>query len=125
MEEFITLIMKNLESNGYPMKRVSFDLEKMYEMADKRGLSFNSVADKMREQGVEIETTTEKVIFSQASLQSKFDPNNISQEMMEQAQEMMKNMEPEKLKEIQDMVANMSPEERAQMMEQAKKMGMF
>ena len=46
------------------------------------------------------------------------------QDMMKQAQEMMKNMDPEELK-IQDMVQNMSPEQREEMLEKLERWDLF
>jgi hypothetical protein len=93
-ESFLAQIKKNLENNGYPQKKVSFDVEKMYELADNKGLSFNTVLRDLKEIGIDSNITTEKVIFSPVEAQ-------IDQaDMMAQAQEMLSKMDPEEIKKI-------------------------
>jgi hypothetical protein len=117
-ESFLAQIKKNLENNGYPQKKVSFDVEKMYELADNKGLSFNTVLRDLKEIGIDSNITTEKVIFSPVEAQ-------IDQaDMMAQAQEMLSKMDPEEIKKIKDMYENMSESEKETMMKQAKDMGM-
>lgn len=118
MKEFIEQILKNLETNGFPTKRVSLPMEKMYEIAEQKGLSLNSVLEEMRSQhGVEFSVGTEKIVFSQAS--------QMDASMMAKVQEMMAKMDPEELKNIQEQVQNMSPEKRDELLNQAKGMGLF
>ena len=136
MEPFIELMMRNLEKNNFPQKRVSFDLETLYETAENKRLSLNNVLDEMKRRGVDHTKTGDKIIFFKApepqptpsmsdfgSMASIFSP-----EMMARAHQMMQAMSPDELAEVQknaqEMMQNMSPEERAQMMEQAKKAGM-
>lgn len=121
-DEFIQQIKKNLENNGFPTKKVSFDIEKMYELADKKGLSFNSILDDLREMNIESEITVEKIIFSQ---KEKEQEGSINPDMMKEAQEMMNNMSEDEIENIKKMYENMSEEEKSKIMEQAKKMGMF
>lgn len=116
---FKEMLLKNLQNNGFPLKKVSFPLEALYEKADEKGENLNSIlADLETSMGITNEKTLDKIIFSANVGESK-------EEVMQKAQDMMANMSPDQLKEIQDMVANMSEEEKAQMMEQAKKMGLF
>lgn len=134
METFIDLLMKNLEKNQYPHKRVSFDLETLYETAENKRVSLNNVLDEMKRRGVDHVKSGDKIIFSPApkpapsmgdfsSMASMFTP-----EMMARAQQMMQNMSPEELASVQEsaqeMMQNMSPDERAEVLDQAKKMGM-
>lgn len=117
-ESFLAQIKKNLENNGYPQKKVSFDVEKMYELADNKGLSFNTILSDLKEIGIDSNITTEKVIFSPVEAQ-------IDQaDMMAQAQEMLSKMDPEEIKKIKEMYENMSESEKETMMKQAKDMGM-
>jgi hypothetical protein len=109
-------IKRNLTKHGFPLKSVSFPLEKMYESAHQHGLNFNKVLDHLDANGILHEKTTEKVIFS---------AKKSVQEMMSEAQELMKNMTPEQLREIQNMVEKMSPEEKEQMLKMARSMGTF
>ncbi len=114
------MIVKNLASNGFPGKRVSLPLEKLYEVADSKGANLNDILADLAGQGTLHEKSGDKIIFSMGM------PENMSKEdMMAQAQEMMGKMDPEELRRMQEMVANMTPEQKAQMMEQAKKMGLF
>ena len=41
------MIIKNLTANGYPMKKVSLPLEKMYEVADSKGANLNTILDEL------------------------------------------------------------------------------
>ncbi len=119
MEEFIDQIIKNLSANGFPQKKVSLPTEKMYEVADAKGLSLNKVLDELRDKKmIGSEIGPDKIIFSMEKFESQDD-------MYAKAQEMMSQMSPEELQKMQEMVQNMSPEQREQMMEQAKKMGMI
>ena len=127
MEQFIALIMKNLEKNSFPQKRVSFDLEMLYETAENKRLSLNNVLDEMLKRGIDHIKKGDKIIFfsvPQSDQNSLFTPD-----MFAQAQEMMKNMSPEEQAathaQAQEMLKNMSPEEQTQLFEQAKKMGML
>ena len=116
---FKDMLLKNLKNNGFPMKKVSFPLETLYEKADEKGENLNAILEDLESSmNIKNEKTLDKIIFS-ASL-----PEN-KEDMMKQAQDMMSNMSPEQMKEVQDMVANMSEEEKAKMMEQAKKMGLL
>ena len=113
-------IVKNLASNGFPMKKVSLPLEKLYESADKKGANLNDVLAELESNGTVHQKVGDKIIFSAEM------PQNMSKEdMMKQAQDMMGKMDPEEMRKIQDMIANMSPEQQAEMMEQAKKMGLL
>lgn len=111
-------ILKNLQNNGFPTKKVSLPLEKMYEVADSKGENLNSILEELKAQGIEHEKSLDKIIFQSAM-------PNINADAFAKAQEMMKGMDPEELKKAQDQVANMSDEEKAKLMEQAKSMGLF
>ena len=120
MQEFIEKIIKTLESNGFPQKKVSLPTEKMYEAADNRGLSFNKVLEELKsERQIIGEIGTEKIVFSKAA------PQMDQADMFKKAQEMMAQMDPEELKKMQDMVENMSDEEKEEMMKKAKGIGLF
>ncbi|MBT3584666.1 MAG: hypothetical protein HN509_07150 [Halobacteriovoraceae bacterium] len=121
MKQFIEQIKKNLESNGFPQKRVSFPIEKMYELADSKGHSFNKVLELLREEhAISHELETEKVVFYPV-VESPFP--DLDPGMLKQAMEMMKGMSPEQLQEIQDSVAKMSPEEKADIIKKGKDLG--
>jgi len=117
-ETFINQIKKNLEENGYPAKKVSFDVEKMYELADTKGLSFNKVLEDLKLIGIDSDILTEKIVFS--PIQEASD----QADMFAQAKEMLSKMNPEEIQNIKDMYENMSDTEREAMMKQAKDMGM-
>lgn len=81
-ENFIEQIKKNLEINGFPHKKVSFDLMKMYEVADDKGFSFNDILLELEsEHSIEHEKSTEKIIFSLKTTQT------INNDMFTQAQD--------------------------------------
>ena len=98
MDKFIESIISNLEQNGFPAKKVSLPTEKMFEIADKKGLSFNKVLDKM-EADFEIcsDIGDEKIIFSKKLAEMN------QEDMMAQAQKMMSQMDPDELERIKNM----------------------
>jgi predicted DNA-binding protein YlxM (UPF0122 family) len=114
--EFLELIQKNLSSSGFPGKSVQFPLEKMYELADTKGVNLNNILDHLKTTGLEIESTTDKIVFNKP---------NMNPETFDKAKEMMDQMSPEELAKVQEQVKNMTPEQQEQMMEQAKKMGLL
>lgn len=117
MKEFIDKILQTLKSNGFPEKRVSLPTEKMYEVADNKGLSFNHVLEQLKaDHNIEAQIGPEKIIFSQALNQ---------EEMMRQAQEMMSKMDPEELRKLQDMFMNMSPEQKEEVLNKGKDLGLI
>ncbi|MBT3983091.1 MAG: hypothetical protein HOE90_17180 [Bacteriovoracaceae bacterium] len=127
MESFIKNIIKTLTENGFPQKKVSLPTEKMYEVADNKGLSFNKVMEEMKEHhNIDYNVDGERIIFSDPTPAQEAPTGNMSQaEMMAQAQEMMKNMDPEELKKMQEMFTNMSDEEKADIMKKGKDMGII
>lgn len=127
MQEFIKQIIKNLESNGFPVKKVSLPTLKMYEIADTKGLSLNKVLDQLRDEyKIDVEIGDEKIVFTKLlDTTTAHDFPNINPDMMSQVQEMLSKMDPAELQRIQEQVANMSEEERQQLMSQAKGMGLF
>jgi hypothetical protein len=124
MSQLITFkqqITKNLEMNGFPKKKVSFNLEKMYEMADNKNLSLNAVLDELAKEQILNEKTVDKIIFYKEEVSAQFDMNA---DMLKQAQEMLSKMSSEEINNLKSMFENMTPEEKQQMMEQAKSMGL-
>lgn len=122
MKDFAEKILQTLKTNGFPGKKVSLPTEKMYEVADSKGFSFNSVLEVLKtEHQVSAEIGTEKIIFYQEKPAAAMDP----QEMMRQAQEMMAKMDPEELRRIQEMFTNMSQEEKEEIMKKGKDMGLL
>ncbi|MFZ8933339.1 MAG: hypothetical protein ACO20H_06930 [Bacteriovoracaceae bacterium] len=129
MEEFINTIIKNLESNGFPQKRVALPLEKMYEIADQKELNFNKVLEELSQKGISHSKEGDRIIFSQdtmpnfdhlAEMMNGKNPGDL----MKMAQEMMAKMSPEQQEEIKNRVMNMDPKEREELMNKAKDMGM-
>ena len=126
MEAFIQQIIKNLEANGFPAKKVSLPTEKMYEIADNKGLSLNTVIDAMKtEHQIIADIGDEKIVFQKETLEDSNSPfaNMDQAQMMAKAQEMMSQMDPAELKRMQDMFMNMSDEEKADIMQKGKDMG--
>lgn len=120
MNEFIEKILQTLKTNGFPQKKVSLPTEKMYEVADSKGLSFNQVLEQLKSQHqINAEIGPEKIIFSQTS--QTMNP----QDMMKQAQEMMSKMSPEEMQKIKDMFDNMTPEQKEEIMKKGKDMGIL
>lgn len=125
MNEFIEKILKTLETNGFPQKRVSLPTEKMYEAADNKGLSFNDVLKELKARHqVDAQIGPEKIIFSQIAVENPF-AGMSQQEMMKEAQEMMSKMDPEELRKIQEMFTNMTPEQKEELMKKGKDLGLL
>ena len=136
-EQFIKQIEENLQGNGFPEKKVSLPLEKMYEIADSKGLSFNDVLREMKEKhGIESLLETERVIFSSTAQKDtqqddpfSFNPEELKNmdqdELKDKAQSFMKSMSPEQMAEIQKTFANMSQEEKDEIMRKGKEMGLL
>jgi hypothetical protein len=134
---FVDQMLAQLTKNGYPERRVAFAIERMYETADKKGLSFNKVLEVLAERGIAHEKTPEKVIFGTAPAERPtsasvglpgFDPAQLAGMSQEQliaaAQAAMQQMGPEQLAALQAMVAGMTPEQQAEMIEQVRKLGL-
>jgi len=114
----IDQILSNIKSHGFPAKKVSLPLMKMYEVADNKGENLNSILEELKSQGVDHQKTTDKIIFKNSL-------PNLEPESFQKAQEMMKDMDPEEMQKLQDHVTNMSEDEKKKLMEQAKAMGLF
>jgi len=131
--KFINSIIKNLEANGFPGKKVSFPVEKMYELADEKDLSFNQILKELKEtESIDSEITVDKVIFTKklaANPLADFDMDQLKgmdkDQMKAQAQEMMGQMGPEQMQQVQEMFKNMSPEQQQDLMKKAKDFGLF
>lgn len=134
---FVERVIAQLAKNGYPEHRVAFSLERMYESASAKGISFNKVLEVLAERGIAHEKTPEKVIFApavvappfpDASAFAGFDPTmfaGMSQEqLIAAAQAAMQQMGPNQLAALRAMVEGMTPEQQAAMMEQARKLGL-
>lgn len=132
---FVERIVAQLTKNGYPEQRVAFAIERMYESAAAKGLSFNKVLQVLEERGIAHEKTPEKVIFMPAtfampdlSALQGFDPSMLAGMSQEQilaaAQAAMQQMGPEQLEALRAMFEGMTPEQQAEMMEQARKLGL-
>ena len=144
--EFIANIIRILHENGYPDKRVTLPLEKMYEVAHEKGINFNKVLEFLKDQmQIDHEKTTEKLIFypkeekePEPTAAGGEDPmqafmnmgpdvlKNLNfPEIMDKASEMVKNLKPEQLAEYKKMFMEMTEEERKEMMKKAKELGLF
>lgn len=111
-------ILSNIKSNGFPEKKVSLPLERMYEVADTKDENLNKILDELKLEGIDHDKTNDKIIFKSAL-------PNLDPAAFAKAQEMMKNMGAEGMQKLQDEVANMSEEEKEKLMEQAKSIGLF
>lgn len=120
MKEFIEKILETLKTNGFPEKRVSLPTERMYEVSESKGFSFNTVLEQLKsEHQIHAEIGSEKIVFSQAV--AEMNP----EEMMKQAREMMAQMDPEELRKLQEMFTNMSPEQKEEMLKKGKDLGII
>ena len=142
--EFIVKIMETLSNNGFPEKKVALSLDKLYESASNKGLSFNKVLEFLKEKGIDHEKTTEKIIFLERQIpapEAKQDLQNPLHdimgmasgmlgnmnltEMMAKASTLINSMSPEQKAAIQNLYQGMSEEEKQDIMKKAKDMGLF
>ena len=131
MEDFINLLIKNLKKNNFPNKKVSFDLEGMYERAENKKLSLNDVLDEIKKRGIHHTKKGDKIIFFSGE-QSNQDPNavpSVNPDFLAQAKEMMDNMSSDELDAtqsfVQERMKNMTEEERKHWFDQIKNMGLM
>lgn len=118
MQEFIQQIVKNLESNGFPSKKVSLPTEKMYEIADKKGLSLNKVLDEMQESmAISFDIGDDKIVFEKIT--------ESPQDMKAKAEQMMRDMDPVELENIKNAFMQMSPSEKEEIMKKGREMGLL
>jgi len=141
--KFVQTVIDNIKKNGFPQKKVSFPLEQMYEVAEKNNVSFNKVLETLNSIQIDHEKTPDKIIFfpkkvdpaessskiKNTPLMPDIDPSMFKDMDLSQlastAANMMKNMNPKQLENIKDMYSNMSDEQRAEIIERAKKFGLF
>jgi quinolinate synthase len=131
---FIEQILKNLETHGHPEKRVSLPLEKMYEAADNKGLSFNAILKTLKEEHhIDHLLETERVIFFPLAQKDpeafSLNPDDLKSmdqdELKKKAQDLMQSMTPEKMAEIQRALAGMGQDEKDDLMRKGKEMGLL
>ena len=134
---FVQHVVQQLAKHGFPERHVSFPIEKMYEAAAAKGLSFNRVLDVLAERGIAHEKTPEKIVFSPAASAPPvsgpgpfpgLDPAMFAgmskEQLMAAAQTAMQQLGPEQLAALQAMIEGMTPEQQAEMIEQARKLGL-
>lgn len=125
MDKFIKSIVSNLESNGFPLKKVSLPTVKMFEIADNRGFSLNKVFDQMKtELNIDTEIGDEKIIFFQVKLEENPFGELGSENMIKKAQGLMRDMDPAELKKIQEQFMSMSDEDKADLLARGKDLGL-
>lgn len=135
---FCQSIIDNIKKNGFPEKKVAFPLERMYELAEKKGVNFNKALETLHDIEIEHQKTPEKIIFFPRPKTPEPPPSPPSTpfagmdfsnmdmgKMMSMAADMMKNFSPDQLAAAKQMYDNMSDEERAAMLRQAREMGFF
>ncbi len=121
MKDFIEKILETLNASGFPDRRVSLPTEKMYEVADLKGLSLNNVLEVMKiEHGVDAQIGPDKIIFTKIEAMQKSQEN-----IMQEAQEMLSKMDPSELQKLQEMFSNMSPEEKNEIMKRGRDLGLI
>ncbi len=125
-DPFIDNLLRILEKNGYPEKKVALPLERMYEAAYEKQLNFNKALEILQSRGIDHEKTPQKIIFFPKNPGPSADTDGPQDfgAMMSQAMEMLSKLTPEQRSELEKMVMNMSDEEKVQMMEKAREMGL-
>ncbi|RZA11760.1 MAG: efflux RND transporter permease subunit, partial [Proteobacteria bacterium] len=110
LDTLTNLVVQNLEKNGFPSKSVSFPLEKMYETASQRGLSFTKVRDALTARQITSEINGDRIVFAQLNPSPANDISDMSK-LSEAARRMMESMSPEQIAEMTKMVQSMDPHE--------------
>jgi hypothetical protein len=125
-EPFIDNLVRILEKNGYPQKRVALPLERLYESAYEKQLNFNKALELLLSRGIDHEKTAQKIIFFPRESATAVESDGAKDfgSMMAQAMEMLNKLTPEQRSELEKMVMNMSEEEKGQMMRKAQDMGL-
>jgi hypothetical protein len=116
---FKTQIKTNLTNNGFPDKKVAFNLEKLYELAEQKGESLNKILDEFAEENILHEKTQDKIVFYRAEQSSDMEAK------LKQAKAMMEQMDPKELEQMRNMFMQMSDEEKNKIMEEAKRQGLI
>ncbi len=124
MQHLKDKILKTLNQHGFPQKKVSLPTDKLFQMADDIGCSFNKIADQFKAEGMVIEIQAERTIFSM-DLSSQPESSFAPQDILKKAQEMMAGLSSEERTKLMQQYQSMSDEEKTQLMEKAKKMGLF
>ncbi len=122
-ENFIQDIINTLQESGYPQKKVSLPLERMYETADKLDVNFNKVLERLKnEKGINHLSTIDKIIFS------PYKPNPLENldkdEMIDKAREFVNNLSPDKVEEIKSTYQKMSADQREEILRRGREMGL-
>jgi hypothetical protein len=138
LEQFVQTVIDNLHKNGFPEHRVAFPLDRMYERADAKGLSFNKVLDALAALGIAHDKTTEKVIFRSTAHEAAGAPAGPfagldlaglqdlpADQRMAAAVRAMQQLSPDQMQAVRGMLENMTEAQREELLEQAKKLGMF
>ena len=140
---FIVKIIETLKKNGFPAKRVSLPLEKMYEVAFNKGLNFNKVLEFLKEKNIDHEKTPEKIIFfekQESSSDNQFDPSKLFEmfnqnagagaganmsHLIEKAQEMIQTMPKDQVESMLKLFNNMPEDQKADIMKKARDLGLL
>ena len=114
---FKSQIIINLKNNGFPLKKVAFDLEKLYEMADQKGESLNKILDELIPENIMHDKTPDKIIFY------RNEQNPELSAKLKQAREILDQMDPQELEQMKTMFMQMSDEEKTNEAKQFKELG--
>jgi hypothetical protein len=132
-------IMKSLAKHGYPDKRVSLPLDRMYEVAYQKALNFNKALVFLAEQGVDHEKTETKIIFFPKALAAAVPADPFAAfaglgpeatdaasmgDMLSRAEQLLQAMPPEQRAQIEALYRGMSSEQRADLERQARELGL-
>ncbi len=132
LEEMIDLIKNNLAHNGFPEKRVSLPLEKLYEVADEKEINFNSALELLEtNHNISHEKSLDKIVFTsnEKKLFDNVDMNSFKgmdqQDFTSKVSDMINNMSPEETNKIQEMYNNLSAEEKENILKKGQEMGLL
>ncbi|MBF0313841.1 MAG: hypothetical protein HQK52_10525 [Oligoflexia bacterium] len=127
---FVEKIIQTLQANGFPEKKVTLPLEKMYEISESKKLNFNDVLTELAAQGINHEKLSDKILFSQVEQNNQDIHQKIfdrlkgmdPKDMMKNAQSILSSMSPEELQAMQEMYQSMTPSQREELAKRAQEM---
>ncbi|MBN2802159.1 MAG: hypothetical protein JXR91_03595 [Deltaproteobacteria bacterium] len=142
--DFSQTVINNIKKNGFPDKKVSLPLEKLYESASSKGLNLNKVLEILERIKIYNVKTPEKIIFypkdkMPTQKEPAFDASAIfnvlnlkpddyknmdMSEIIEKSQERLKNSSPQQLSAMMNIFNSLSDEQKEALLEKAKDLGL-
>ncbi len=111
---FIAQIKTNLSNNDFPGKKVSFNLERLYELADQKDVNLNQVREILKNENIKTVSSGDKLIFS-------FNSSNMPS--LDEAKQMFNQMSQDEKDSMMKMFQNMSEDQKKELFQKGKDLG--